>query len=82
LILHFALQDNVEYTIGFQFFIMCVCFMHAFLGAGVVLKKRWAFLCFKYYLYMLFLVIPIGTYVAVITLRYMKKHNFHMLFNQ
>jgi len=75
LLLHLLLRHDVRYTFEFQIFILLVSFFHILLGMGVTFKKKWSFNIFRYYLYLLYLAIPIGTYVSIKTLEYIKKYD-------
>jgi hypothetical protein len=80
LIMHFLLRYNVSYAVEFVCFILFVSFFHVLIGIGVIFKKRWGYYFFKFYLYILYLAIPIGTYVSIKTFNYIKKNNIENLF--
>lgn len=49
-------------------------------GLGVVLLKKWGYILFKLFLYLLFLAFPIGTIISYLTLKYMKRHQIKVYF--
>lgn len=78
--MHFAALNDIRYTYGFEFFVILTSFLHIFIGLGVILKKMWGFYSLKFYLYFLYLAIPIGTYVAIKTLKYIKTYSIEKYF--
>jgi len=74
LIMHFSLQYNISYTIEFKIFVLLFSVFHFLIGSGVIFKKRWGYYLFKLYLTLLYFVIPIGTYIAIKTFKYINKH--------
>lgn len=49
-------------------------------GLGVVLLKKWGYLLFKLFLYLLLLAFPIGTIISYVTLAYMRRHRIKRYF--
>jgi hypothetical protein len=49
-------------------------------GIGVVYLTRWGYYLFKIFLYLLLLVLPVGTYISYRTLSYMKRHHLKRYF--
>lgn len=80
MIIHFLELNDVRYTKDFGAFVLIVSFLHLLFGIGVIFKKMWGFYALKIYLYSLYLAIPIGTYIANKTLRYIEKHEIKKLF--
>jgi len=74
LIMHFILKYNISYTIEFKLFIFLFSLFHILTGIGVILRKRWAYYIFKLYLYLLYFVIPIGTYISIKTFKHINKY--------
>lgn len=75
LFLHLLLTYDVRYTFDFKVFLIFLSFIHIFIGAGVVVKKKWGFNFFKYYLVLLYIIFPIGTYIAYKSFKYINKYN-------
>jgi hypothetical protein len=80
LIMHFLLRHDVNYTIEFSCFVLTVTFLHFLLGIGVLFKKIWSYHIFRMYLYLLCLALPVGTYVAIKTFKYIEKHRIEDFF--
>ncbi len=49
-------------------------------GVGVIWLKKWGYYLFKFFLFLLFLSFPIGTFISYKTLSYMKKNNIREYF--
>ena len=80
LIVHFAALGDPRYTLDFEILVLVVSFLHIFAGIGVILKTRWGFYALKIFLYSLYFMVPISTYVAIKTLKYIKTHNIEKYF--
>lgn len=76
-ILGLGLLYNVTRDDGFDsdfsLFIILMIIFHSAVATGIVSRKRWGLILFKCYLYLMFLAIPIGTYIAHKTLEYIKR---------
>lgn len=79
-LMHFAALNDARYSAGFQLFVVVLSLLHILIGLGVILKKNWGFHIFKFYLHLLYLAIPIGTYVAIKTLQYIRTNNIERYF--
>jgi len=79
-LMHFVALNDARYTYSFEFFVVALSLFHIFIGLGVIFKKMWGFYFLKLYLYLLYLAIPIGTYVAVKTFKYIKTYNIERYF--
>ena len=75
LIMFYGLVNDSNYDSSFSYFIAFMVVVHFFVGLGIVLRKSWGMDLFKCYLYILFLGFPIGTYIAIKTLKYIKNNN-------
>ena len=80
LIIHFAASGDPRYTLDFEILVLVVSILHIFAGVGVILKTRWGFYAFKIFLYSLYFMVPIGTYVAIKTLKYIRTHKIERFF--
>jgi len=81
-IMHFWALNDVRYTNGFKLFVLIVSLLHLSIGSGVIFKKIWGLYALKFYLYLLYFAIPIGTYIAVKTLRYIEKYQIEKSFKE
>jgi len=59
------------------YFVIGVSAWHIVTGLGVILRRRWGFYLLKFYLYSSLVAVPIGTIIAVVTLRYMKRNEIN-----
>lgn len=80
LLMHFSLLKNINYTIEFVYFVLIISAFHFLTGIGVILRKNWGFHVFKFYLHSLYLALPVGTYIAVKTLKYIERHKIKRFF--
>jgi len=80
LVMFYVLVNDPKYDSSFSYFIAFMVVVHFFVGLGVVLKKSWGLALFKCYLYILLLGFPIGTYIAIKTLKYIKHYHVHKYF--
>ena len=80
MLMHFSLLQDKNYTIEFVFFVLIMAFFHLLVGVGIILKKKWGFFIFKFYLYSLYLAIPVGTYISIKTFKYIEKHQIQNFF--
>ncbi len=49
-------------------------------GIGILMRTKWGYYLFKFFLYSLLLGFPIGTIIAFKSLSYMKKYNIKQFF--
>ncbi len=49
-------------------------------GIGILLRSRWGYFFFKFFLYILLLGFPIGTFIAYKSLKYIKGNDIKTLF--
>ncbi len=78
-LLNSVLKDD-SFDFDFAIFIIVMVLIHLVVGGSILSKKRWGLLVFKAYLYLLFLAIPVGTYIAHKTLLYIKQNKVDMLY--
>jgi hypothetical protein len=71
----YNLASRGDFDKAFSIFVVVSMVVHAFIGFAILSRKRWGLVVFKCYLYILFLAIPIGTYISYKTLQYMERHN-------
>lgn len=81
IIFDFVYLNDPEVSTGFKIFGVIISMWHLLGGIGILLKKIWGFYIFKSYLYVLFLGIPIGTYISSKFLDYIKRNNLKELFD-
>ena len=75
-----AYLNDPSLSTYFKIFGSMISLWHLLGGIGVLFQKSWGLLIFKSYLYVLLLGIPIGTYIASKTLRYIKDNELDKLF--
>jgi hypothetical protein len=49
-------------------------------GIGILLRSKWGYFLFKFFLYILLLGFPIGTFIAYKSLKYIKRNDIKTLF--
>lgn len=49
-------------------------------GIGILLRSKWGYFFFKFFLYILLLGFPVGTFIAYKSLKYMKRNDIKTLF--
>jgi hypothetical protein len=81
LCLHIFMVFDPDYTIDFQVFVIVLSCLHLLGGLGVFLKTKYGWYALKIYLYSLYFMVPIGTYIAIKTLKYIKQNNIEKFFN-
>ncbi len=79
-IAYFKTLTGVNYPLIVGLSIIIVSLFHVLMGIGIVCKKLWGFYFLKFYLYLCFLAIPIGTYIAIKSLKYIEKYNIKAFF--
>lgn len=62
------------------YFIASVTAWHLITGLGVIMRTKWGYYLFKFFLYLLIISFPIGTFISYKTLKYMKKNNIKKYF--
>ncbi|MFQ5850523.1 MAG: hypothetical protein ACE5JU_08035 [Candidatus Binatia bacterium] len=62
------------------YFTIAVNIIYLLTGLGVVFLKKWGYILFKLFLYLLFLAFPIGTIISYVTLQYMRRHQVKRCF--
>lgn len=65
---------------SFRSFILVATGWHLITGLGIILQKMWGYYLLKVYLYVLLLAIPIGTYIAWQSLRYLRDNEIERFF--
>ncbi|MFZ2445912.1 MAG: hypothetical protein WAW37_06110 [Syntrophobacteraceae bacterium] len=69
----YSVTRDQRFDSDFILFIILMLILHSVVAAGIASKKRWGLILFKSYLYLMLLAVPIGTYIAHKTLKYIKK---------
>jgi len=80
LVLLVSILKDERFDFDYSLFIIVMIILHSVVGIGILSRKRWGFLIFKYYLYLLYLGIPIGTYISHKTLLYIKQNEVAKLY--
>ena len=76
----YDLAQRDDFDRDFSVFILVSMMGHSFIGFAILSRKRWGFVVFKCYLYILFLAIPVGTYISYKTLQYLKKNYIESIY--
>ena len=80
LLLHFLLISDTDYTIEFEIFVILFTTIHGVIGLGILIRKRWGFWLFQWYLSMLYIAFPIGTYLSFKIKKHINKINLQKYF--
>src|SRR5688500_4953636 len=76
LLFHFEHLTDPRFTS----FILVGTGWHLITGLGIILQRMWGYYLLKLYLYVLLLAIPIGTYIAWQSLRYLRDNEIERFF--
>jgi hypothetical protein len=49
-------------------------------GIGILLRRKWGYFLFKFFLYIFLLGFPVGTFIAYKSLKYIKRNDIKTLF--
>ena len=63
-----------------SYFGIVVSIWYLITGIGILLRTKWGYHLFKFFLYVLLFVFPIGTIISYKSLQYMKRNNINKLF--
>jgi amino acid transporter len=74
------LMRDKRYDAEFVVFIVIMLIIHTVVAIAVLSRRRWGLFLFKGYLYVLLLALPIGTYIALRILRYIKHDEIDNLY--
>lgn len=62
------------------YFVIAVTTWYLLTGVGVIKQTTWGYYLFIFFLYVLFISFPIGTYISYKTLSYMKRKEIKKYF--
>ena len=77
----YDLSQQDGFDLHFSIFVAVSMALHSIVGFSILSMKRWGYVIFKCYLYLLFLAIPVGTYISYRTLKYMDANRISGLYN-
>jgi len=80
IIFHYNTLTNHEVDSSFKYFVTIVSIFSLFVGLGILLQKMWGYYLMKLYLFIFLLGVPIGTYLALKALRYLKENEIKKFF--
>jgi hypothetical protein len=80
LALIYIVQDNSSDSSMFISFVSAIAIWHLLTVTGILLRSKWGYYFFKSFLFVVLLSFPIGTFVSIISLRYMKRNHIKDLF--
>lgn len=69
-----------SFDLEFRYFLIITLSVHLLVMVGIISKRHWGLLLFKAYLYLMYLAIPIGTYIAYKTLQYINSERIDELY--
>lgn len=82
LAMHYYTLRNDPLADEFRFFDLSISFFHFFIGFGILLKKKWGYYCFRFYLYLISIGFPVGTFIGLKMLKYIDKNNVKQFFGK
>lgn len=77
--LNWVLQKN--YDNGFLLFILISGLVYFVTGLALILKQKWGYYLIIFFLKILYIGFPIGTYISKKGLRFLKKDEVKNIFN-
>lgn len=77
----FDLQADPGFDKDFSIFIFVLTLWHLITGLGILSKRRWGFILFKLYLYVLYVGVPIGTIISKKFFSYIKKNEIERYYS-
>lgn len=77
----YDLSKRGDFDSEFSVFVIISMTVHAFVGFAILSRKAWGLVVFKCYLYVLFVAIPVGTYIAYKTLQYIERNSIVDFYN-
>jgi hypothetical protein len=80
--MHLSSLKNDSHATSFTSFAVAVSLFHFFIGLGVISKKKWGYYCFRFYLYLLSVGFPIGTFIGLKMLKYIDNNNVKKFYVQ
>ncbi len=73
--------NDPNLSIEFKIFGILISLWHLMSGIGLLLQRSWGLYIFKIYLYVLYLGIPIGSYISFKTLKYIRHNELDKFFS-
>ncbi len=80
LLAHFSSPERASFHMEFRYFAIAISSFHFFIGFGVILRKKWGYYFFRFYLYLLSIGFPIGTFIGIKMLKYIDQHDVKRFF--
>jgi hypothetical protein len=74
--------NNPKMDLPFQIFILVNFIWYLLMGLGLIKQWIWGYNMLKFYLYIISIGFPIGTYIGIKSLRYLKENNIKYFFEQ
>ncbi len=71
---------NPRFSKGGEIFLIILSVWHLISGLGILVRKKWGFILMKFYLYIMYLGVPLGTMLAIKILNYIKKNEIELYF--
>jgi len=79
-VLLYTLKDRPPDIHVFVIFFIMMGGWYLTTGIGILLRRKWGYFSFKWFLYFLLLCFPIGTFVGYVSLKYIKRNYIKNLF--
>ncbi len=73
---------NPRFSKGGEIFIIIMSVWHLISGFGILVRKKWGFILMKFYLYFMYLGVPLGTILAIKILNYIKENKIELFFTK
>jgi hypothetical protein len=78
--MHLYLVGDIKYTYDFQIFVLILSALHFSLGLGLILRNKWAYFVFRYYVLLLYVGFPFGTYLSKKMTKYLETNDIKRFF--
>ena len=77
----FNLWADPEFDNSFSIFVLVLTLWNLITGLGILSKRKWGFLLFKTYLYVLYIGFPIGTIISKKFFAHVKDNNIEKYYS-
>ncbi len=78
----FGFFKDPDFDKSFDIFFLIIFIWHLSTGLGILSQKMWGYYLLKFFLYIMVLSFPIGTYFGVKSLRYLRENNIKSFFSE
>lgn len=74
--------NDPRFSMGGLTFLVVMSTWHLISGLGILLRKKWGFTLMKFYLYIMYLGVPLGTLLSKKILSYIKENEIELFFTR